>query len=162
MDNVHYVNGIKNAKGKTVIRPLNEAEKDFLNKFNAEYYGASFDKDDSKNLHKHKVDKQTINNVRKNIRDIKAKIKEYEKTEADVEVLRVLYKEAELLRETLLDMNPKLRCTDANNQRNSCIVNIGKATNELKFIAWDDVEQDILGELDVELLYILNEIKRIQ
>jgi len=158
MDNTYYVNGIKNSKGKKVIRELNEEEKEFLNKFNAEYYGASFDKDDEKNLHKYKAEKKDLKKVREYIKELKSKIKELEKSGKNTEKLRALYKEVEATREQLTELNPKLKCTDANNLRNNCLLNIGKATNEIKFIPWDELDQDSIGTPDIELLYILNDI----
>lgn len=159
MDNTYYVDGVKNKKGEYLMRPLNDEEKEFLNKFNSEYYGASFDVDDSKNLHQFKADKETLDAIRQSIRELKATIKEGEKTGMDKEKLRALYREAEATREQLTELNPKLKCTDANNQRNSCLVNKGKATNTVRFIPWDSTNQDLIGTLDIELLYILNEIK---
>lgn len=158
MDNVYYVNGIKNKKGKQVIRELNDDEKQFLNKFNAEYYGASFEKDDSENLHQYKTDKKQLKAIRDSIRELKAMIKEGEKKGMSRDKLKALYNEVEATREQLTELNPKLKCTDANNHRNSCLLNIGKATNEVKFVPWEDLEQDTIGQLDIELLYILNDI----
>lgn len=59
MDNIEYVRGTKNMHGETVIRALDESEKDWLNQFNKEYYGASIppstskvpDADHSKSFH---------------------------------------------------------------------------------------------------------------
>jgi uncharacterized protein (DUF849 family) len=158
IDNTYYVNGVKDVKGKTVMRELTEEEKDFLNKFNAEYYCASFDKDDNNNLHKYKASKDQLNEVREYIKELKQHIKTLEKTNASKEKLRSLYREVEATREQLLELNPKLKCTDANNLRNNCLLNIGKARNEIEFIPWDDLDQDAIGTPDVELLYLLNDI----
>ena len=160
LDNTYYVNGVKNSKNKQVMRPLNEEEKEFLNKFNAEYYGASFEQDDSKNLHQYKADKKQLKAVRDSIRELKSMIKELEKKGGNRDKLKVLYKEVEATREQLTELNPKLKCTDSNNQRNSCLLNIGKATNEVKFVAWDELDQDEIGTPDIELLYLLNDIEK--
>jgi len=153
LDNLYYVDGIKRA-GEEVIRPLNENEKEWLNKFNGEYYGASFDKDDTKNLHTNNVDDVTIYNIRQdisNLRKLAAK-------ENDVDSARELYLELEEQINYLREVYPKKKCQDDNNSRNRCLLNTGKATNQVKFIPWETMDQNLIGDVDIELLYILNDI----
>jgi hypothetical protein len=45
IESEEYINGVKDAKGELVIRPLNDKEKEFLNRFNAETVVTSFKKD---------------------------------------------------------------------------------------------------------------------
>lgn len=155
MDNIYYVDGFKKRDGEQVIRPLNAEEKEWLNKFNGEYYGASFDKDDTNNLHSNRVDDVTIYNIRQDI----SRLRKLAAKEADQDEARELYAELEEQIEYLREVYPKKKCQDDNNSRNRCLLNTGKATNEVKFIPWESVDQNTLGCEDVELLYILNNIE---
>jgi hypothetical protein len=137
------------------MRPLNKEEKTWLDQFNKEFYGASFDKDDSKNLHQNKVDDVTIFNLRKDLSDLRKRAAK----EQDPDMARELYNELEEQLNYLSEVYPKKKCTDANNARNRDLLNIGKATNEVKFIPWESLDQNMIGDLDVDLLYILNGIE---
>lgn len=155
LDNLYYVDGVKNRKDEQLIRPLNDSEKEWLNKFNGEYYGASFDKDDSKNLHKNNADDITIYNIRQDI----SKLRKLAAKEQDPDLAREYYEELDEQIEYLKEVYPKKLCTDDNNSRNRCLLNTGKATNELKLIPWETLDQNVIGELDLELLYILNDME---
>ncbi len=155
MDNLYYVEGVKRGD-EQVIRPLNEDEKEWLNKFNGEYYGASFDKDDTNNLHNNRVDDVTIYNIRQDI----SELRKLAAKESDPDEARELYAELEEQIEYLKEVYPKKKCQDDNNSRNRCLLNTGKATNEVKFIPWETMDQNILGDMDIELLYILNDMEK--
>lgn len=50
-------------------------------------------------------------------------------------------------------------CTDRNNARNRCILNKKKATNELKFRSWEELDQNTIKQLegwDLELAIAYN------
>ena len=71
IDNRYYVNGV-NFEGRKVIRKLKKEEKQFLNDFNKEYYNASFNsKYDYKEIHECKIDKETIDDIKNQIRKVK-------------------------------------------------------------------------------------------
>ena len=44
---VNYVNGIYDSNGKELIRPMTQEEKDFLNKFQQEYYYGKLSEDET-------------------------------------------------------------------------------------------------------------------
>ena len=156
LDNIHYVDGVKSVDGVNEgIRGLEDSEKEWLNKFNKEYYGASFEEDDSLNLHQKTVADEEILAARDYISDLRKRAAK----EKDTDEAAKLYEELEFTIEQLAEMHPQKKCTDANNSRNRCLLNKGKATNEVKFIPWESVDQNVIGQLDLELLYILNDIK---
>ena len=159
LDNIHYVDGVKH-RDEQVMRPLNNEEKAWLDKFNSEFYGASFSKDDSENLHQNKVDDVTLYNLRNDLSILRKDAARADK-DGDVELAKELYLELEEQVEYLKEVYPKKKCTDANNSRNRCLLNVGKATNEVKFIAWESLNQNLVGDLDVDLLYILNNLEEV-
>ena len=67
MDNIEYVNGVKNNKGEEVIRKMNEEEKEWLNQFNKEFYGASIPSKKDIEGHEHSLHDTEDNEVRKEI-----------------------------------------------------------------------------------------------
>ena len=154
MDNTYYVEGVKKGE-EYLMRPLNDEEKEWLNKFNGEYYGASFDKNDDNNLHSNLADDVTIYNVRQDI----SRLRKLAAKEQDTDQAREYYEELEEQIEYLKEIYPKKKCQDDNNSRNRCLLNTGKATNQVKFIPWETMDQNIYGDLDVELLYILNDME---
>ena len=157
LDNVYYVDGVKKGD-EQVIRPLNDSEKEWLNKFNGEYYGASFDKNDDNNLHSNTADDVTIYNLRQDISKLRKDAAKAFKND-EVDLARELYEELEEQLDYLREIYPKKKCQDDDNARNRCLLNTGKATNEVKFIPWETMDQNILGDMDIELLYILNDME---
>jgi len=155
LDNIFYVEGVKSVdrtQKEDGIRALNDDEKEWLNTFNKEFYGASFEKDDTLNLHKKKASDGEIQALRDYITSLRDTVRD----EKDSDVARELYEEIEMKVEELCEMYPQKSCTDANNARNRCLLNYGKATNEVKLIPWESLDQSTIGEIDVELLYIQN------
>ncbi len=153
LDNLYYVEGVKSVdkyQEESGIRALNEEEKTWLNQFNKEFYGASFNSDDNTNLHKKKASDEEIRAVRDMLSSLRAEVRD----EKDVDTARDLYNEIEMLNSHLADIHPRKKCTDANNERNRCLTNFGKATNSVRFIPWDDLDQSLIGEFDVELLIL--------
>lgn len=60
-----YVNGVRNEKGEMVIRPLNEDEKAWLDKFYKEYInGEKLDDDSLHDKDEHQTDLYLANNAR--------------------------------------------------------------------------------------------------
>jgi len=116
---VDYVDGVVNDSGDLVIRPLNQEEKNWLNKFQEEYVNANMLHD--KELYK-----------------IHRKIKELEKIEKPTDqqledhmYLKFLY--IDRANETQLHKGVKnqKKISDANNFRNSCIYNRAKTSGKL-------------------------------
>ena len=158
MDNIHYIDGVKSVdkyQKEDGIRAMNDGEKEWLNQFNKEFYGASFEEDDNLNLHKKKASDAEIQALRDYITSLRDAVRD----EKDSEEAGRLYEEIEANVELLCELYPRKLCTDANNARNRCLLNKGKATNEIKFIPWESLDQNVIGELDIELLYILNDIE---
>jgi hypothetical protein len=156
LDNIYYVEGVKSVDGVSEgIRGLDDSEKEWLNRFNKEYYGASFEEDDSQNLHQRTASDEEILAVRDYISDLRKRAAK----EKEPELAAELYEELEMMVDQLSEMHPQKKCTDSNNARNRCLLNKGKATNEVKFIPWETVDQNIIGSIDLELMYLLNDIK---
>lgn len=159
MDNIHYINGVDSVDRKQKedgIRALNKEELEWLNRFNKEFYGASFEDDDSLNLHQMNASEGEIKGLRDYLSELRATVRD----EKDPDEARKLYEEIEYNVELLCELYPRKRCTDANNSRNRCLLNKGKATNEIKFIPWESLDQNLIGQLDIELLYILNDMEK--
>ena len=162
LDNIYYINGVSSTDKTSKelgIRGLNSDEKKWLNQFNKEFYGASFDSDDSLNLHKNKGTDEEIKALRSYISDLKAEARSEAKDNKDPEKLADLYEQIEMNTELLCELYPKKTCTDGNNARNRCLLNKGKATNEVKFIPWESLDQNTIGDLDIDLLLILNDME---
>lgn len=152
LDNVYYVNGVKDKKGELVMPPLDEESKEWLNKFNKEFYGASFSSNDEDNLHKQLVSDEEIKEIRQTL----SEVRKSQYSTRDREKLAEIYKDIEGLENYLRTVYPQKDCTDANNDRNRCLLNTGKATNTVRLIPWESLNQNTIGGLDLELLYILN------
>lgn len=45
LETEEYMNGVYNEEGDEISRPLNDEEKDFMNRFNANFYCGHFEKD---------------------------------------------------------------------------------------------------------------------
>lgn len=158
LDNIYYVNGVKSIdKGQKELgmRAMTTEEKEWLNRFNKEYYCAEFEDDDSLNLHQMKAPKEEIQALRDYISELRTEARE----EKDRDRARDIYEEIEAQVEMLCSLYPRKELYDANNSRNRDLINLGKATNQVKFIPWELLDQNLIGELDVEILYVLNDIE---
>lgn len=69
-----YVNGVRDSEGNNVIRPLNEEERLFLEKFNNEFVEGDFKRDSDNNITEDNLHYHLINSDK--IKEIKDKIKE--------------------------------------------------------------------------------------
>jgi hypothetical protein len=157
IDNRHYVNGVK-FKGFTVIPALDDDAKSYLNQFNKEYYGASFDsKYDYDTVHISQIDEDTADDLRSQIRDIKKKRKKiFSKspnttTEADRELARHFTAQIEEIEEFFNKVHPRRSCEKANYSRNMDFINYAKASNEYKLVSWEELTDDIIGNIDPEI-----------
>lgn len=155
IDNRHYVNGVK-VKGRTVMSPLPDDAKKFLNQFNKEYYGASFDsRYDYDKVHTCQVDEDTVNDIKNQIKDLKAKWKKIcdksanTTTEEDRELGRHYKNQIDEMEDFLNTVHPRRGCEQENYRRNQDMINLGRASNLIDIVSWEQVNQDY--EKSVEL-----------
>jgi hypothetical protein len=146
MDNHHYADR------------LPEEEKQYLNDFNGEYYGADFNGNswDYDNIHTLKIDKETVDGIKGQIRHLKALRKKiYSKspnttTDDDRALCGHYTKQIEEMEEFLDKVHPR-REIERNNYVRMCdIINHGRASNEFAIVSFDTLDDNILGDLDPE------------
>lgn len=159
IDNRHYVKGVKD-RGVLVLPELDDQDKAFLNQFNKEYYGASFRPEDAdKRIHQQKIDLDTVQDIKNQIRKIKAKRKKiFDKspnktTEKDRENARMFNEQIEEMEAFLNKVYPKRDCEHLNNQRNRCFLNRNKASNEIDLVSWETLNEDSLVFSEPEIYY---------
>jgi hypothetical protein len=155
IDNRHYVNGVKH-KNRTVMPALDVESKKFLNQFNKEFYGASFDsKFDYDQVHVCQVDEDTIIDIKTQIKKLKRKRKKiFDKspnttTEEDRDLARHYNEQIEEMEVFLNTVHPRRACEQANYRRNTDFINVVKASNTFDLVSWEQVNQDY--EKSVEL-----------
>lgn len=154
IDNRHYVNGAKDRDGKRVIPELSEEDKEFLNKFNKEYYGASFSKkygsdlEDDNHLHKPTISKDDVASIKDHIRELKYErrkiyvkkaVNTTDKDRSRAEYLSSLIDEME---DFINENFPKRDLEHQNNSRNRCFLNRNKASNDFDLISWETLTED--------------------
>lgn len=71
-----YINGVEGVDGKLVIRPLNEEEFEFLEKFNNEFVFGNFERDEEGNLTENNLHYELVNNTEDHVNALKEQIKE--------------------------------------------------------------------------------------
>ena len=154
LDNRHYVNGVKQ-NGKTVIPALDEDAKQYLNDFNKEFYNASFDSlYDYDNVHTCKVDKDTIMDIKAQIKEIKAlRRRIFNKspnttTDEDREQAMLYNNKIEEMERFLDEVHPRRSSENANNARNRDLLNIAKASNMYDLIAWEELDDNMMYNVD--------------
>jgi len=157
IDNHHYVNGVE-FKGALVMQPLDDEAKEYLNQFNKEFYGASFDsKWDYDTVHISQVDEDTVRDLNAQIRALKGKRKKIfgkspnTTTEEDRELARYFTAQIEEIEEFFNKIHPRRSCEKANYSRNMDFINYAKASNEYALISWEELTDDIIGNIDPEL-----------
>jgi hypothetical protein len=138
-----YINGVVSANGDLVIRPLNEEELDFLNKFQSELVHANtkFDEKDTVHPFKTKEDSDKLKAKRRSIKkEINNKISKIIKLKQRVsklmdrvEILRSQYDE-------VIAKDFRKLINDENNSRNACIYNKLKSKNSLIFLG-DNIDR---------------------
>ena len=156
MDNRHYVNGVKE-KGELVMPKLDHKTKKFLNDFNREYYNASFrSKWDYSDIHEIKVDRDTILDIKSQIKVIKASRKRiFDKspnttTQDDRDMAAFFTSQIDDLEEFLNEVHPRRACEHANNNRNNDFLTMVKANNEFDLVSWETLNDDDLVEVDLD------------
>ena len=133
---------------------LDEASKDFLDAFNREYYVADFR--GSENVHETKIDIDTVNDIKAQIKAIKGlRERIFRKppentTEADREQAELYNEQIEEMESFLNKMYPKRAAEHANNARNRDIINYAKRSNKYDVISWEELRDDELNEVQVE------------
>lgn len=157
LDNRHYVEGVK-FKGITVIPALDDDAKAYLNQFNKEFYGASFDsKYDYDTVHISQIDEDTADDLRSQLRAIKKKRKKiFSKspnttTEEDRELARHFTSQIDEIEEFFNKVHPRRACEKENYRRNTDFINYAKASNEYDLVSWETLTDDIIGNIDPEI-----------
>lgn len=159
IDNHHYVNGVKNDKGKLVMDPLIEEAKEYLNQFNKEYYNASFDTNEDSRLHQQLVDNETIISIKEQVKYLKKKKsriankKAENTTDDDRNEVYAINQQLDDIMEFLKLVHPKKSCEDLNNSRNRCFLNRNKASNDVDLVSWEAVNPESVTTVDSELYY---------
>lgn len=152
--NTHYVNGVKSVTGKGEgIRGLNDEEKEWLNKFYGEYVNASFGDEVLMETPEENYDKMA---------ELEAE-RDYLLEEIEsMDPIRMMDERNELARR-VVDIKDQVRNLDyrtdsysRNNARNRCLLNKGKATNEVEFRSWEEFDQNTIAQLEIRDLELLN------
>lgn len=161
LDNHYYVNGVLH-KEEMVIPALDEKTKKYLNDFNEEYYNSSFDsKYDYDNIHKCEIDKDTVEDLKAQMRAIKKlrqrifNLSPNTITEELREEARLYTEQIEAIDKFIDDMHPRRKAERANNRRNDDVFNIAKATNSLK--SWEVMKEEELKGYTPEIIVMLKE-----
>jgi len=161
-----YVDGVYNEDGEMVIRPLNEEEKAFYDKFNNEFVNASFN-NDSTDLH-HALIKANAKKVKSLKKELKRISKEVRKADNGYREMdsqqRIDYKE---YRKTLFIKKNKIleelqkidykKVIEANNYSRGVDISNSKRTTEVgdlasgNFIFIDEDSNDIRAASESEL-----------
>ena len=157
MDNRHYVKGVKH-NGELVIPALSHEDKKFLDTFNKEYYNASFeDAWGYDEVHKIKVDKDTVLDIKDQIRTLKRERKKiFNKspnttTEDDRALAGYYTEQIDDMENFLDDVHPRRAIENANNGRNRDLLNYAKRSNEYNLVSWETLTDDLILEIDPEL-----------
>jgi len=151
MDNHHYIKGTKNDEGEVVIPPLDERSTKFLNDFNKEYYNADFS--GSENVHTTMIDIATVDDIKAQIRVIKAKRKRIwgkspnTTTDEDRALAEHYNKQIDDMEYFLNNMYPKRAAEHANNKRNYDLLNYAKRSNKYNLISWDELRDEELNDV---------------
>jgi len=150
MDSHYYVNGVRH-QGATVMPALDKQSKRWLDTFNKEFYNASFDSPwNYDGIHKIKVDKETVDDIKGQIRVLKRERKKiFNKspnttTEEDRALANYYNDQIEDMEHFLDEIHPRRSCENANNDRNRDLLNIAKASNEIDLVSWEILMDDAL------------------
>ncbi len=149
----YYIKGVKDKDGAIVIPALDEDAKDFLNDFVKEYYNADFSGDC--NIHETLIDSDTIEDIKGQIRALKAKRKViYDKspnttTQEDRDLYRYLSMQIEDIEYFLNKAHPQRSADKANNDRNTDILNYAKRSNKYKAVSWEELVDADLNDVNI-------------
>lgn len=164
----YYVNGIKGEGGEYALRPLNDNEKAWLDKFYGEHVGASFCE---KNTLHRTISTEEAQKLRKNTKEkkleaakvqkkINQKITKVNQLLIDIKQLKKdkeVADKALSIAEDELSLDQKKQCYDANNARNRCLYNQARKTGKLVKLQPEEYERTFLEQLneyDLELLVV--------
>lgn len=142
------MNGVYDENGKQIIRPLNEAEKAFLNKYYEEEVNANFQHDLS------------VKAVYREIKDLKSK----GYTESDVEIKRLKKKARDLKAKYNLNTTSEQEKAlyRKNNERNRCMYNRAKTGNNITALdeeSYNTIHKELYANPDVGELALIHEIE---
>ena len=142
-----YVNGVVNANGEMVIRPLNKEEKRFLNSYYEEVIGANFN---------HDPELKQLNKDIKKLKDIETPTKEDE-----VELMSLQMEYFAKADEVLLypDHEDQKKLYGENNARNRCVYNRTKAMHildELNDATYDNIHKTVHNSADSGEMLMIN------
>jgi hypothetical protein len=151
----HYVNGvpaISGEKGAEGIRGMNDDEKEWLNQFNKEFVGASFSEDQEKNLQQNTPEEvERIAEIIAEVKGLKNDIKRIDMTSKKYSPEMIeIYERLHELEEERLSIDFKKASYDANNDRNRCVMNIGKMTGRLKLRTWGELDEALMSLEDFD------------
>ena len=156
LDNYHYVKGVKH-KGVMVMPELDKDAKKWLDTFNKEFYNASFDSPwEYDGIHKIKVDKDTVDDIKDQIRVIKRERKKiFNKspnttTDSDRDLAKYYSAQIEDMEAFLDEIHPRREIENANNSRNRDLVNMSKASNMFDLVSWDELTDDAIIEAGLD------------
>lgn len=146
-----YVDGVYNKDGSQAIRPLNESEVKWLDKFYKENLNASFVKNDSNFELLSKEDRKEL---KTRIKFFVNKIKEIQKN-----INKLTLEKRDLIEDMnkLIDSDIQGKIYSENNSRNRCIFNMLQKNNLLKEFnvnEYNSYTVDRLGNIDWEELII--------
>lgn len=145
-----YINGAYDSKGRRVIRPLNEEEKEFLNSFYEEVVNANF-------MH----DKQ-LRKIHNQIKELKNRDDLTTQEESKLETLQSeYYKRAD---EVLLytDHEDQKKLYGENNARNRCLYNRTKSIgilDELNDGTYDEYHKNIYSNPEAADKLLINKVE---
>ena len=151
VDCKHYIKGVKNQQGELVIPPLDDRAMEFLNSFVKEYYNADFS--GSENIHPTLVDKEALEDIKAQIRDIKTKRNKIfgkspnTTTDEDREQARLYTEHIDEMEHFMDNMYPKRAAEHANNKRNYDLLNYAKRSNKYQMESWDSLRDDELKDV---------------
>jgi len=155
MDNHYYV------------KKLKDSDKAFLDKFNKEYYNASFsERYEYDDIHVCLVDEDTVKSVKKAIRLLKERREKiYTKspnktTDEDREVAKAINLEIEEMENWLDRVHPRRERERANYARNTDLLNMSKASNMFDLVSWETLDDNqLLDATPEEMLEYIHEKK---
>ena len=175
-----YIDGVKNNHGETVIRPLTEDEKAWLNQFYEETVITNFLHDkqlrDLNTVKKRIIEDETVQTLKAELKKLKEnktenkkrirqlseiiKITKKQNEEMYAEDLEFIEEELKDRREDVLlypDKEDHKRFYNENNSRNMCIYTKAKAMNRMLTLDIKDYDEYIgqkLDGLDVESAFL--------
>ena len=116
LDSNKYINGVRNSDGEMVIRPLNNEELDWLDKFFAGDLNASFSEYNSDMFELSEEEVTVCDNIQKELAKVRNRLAKHRKL--DVEEVRELHTRKRELQDLYYSINKKADAYQRNNKRN--------------------------------------------